>query len=682
MNAAFGDFVAAATPTATHLAHAVAAPLVTSLATSLALHPRDDSDFDESTVSEIDINLSFLFDWGNAPGTGPYFTSNNIDAATQITSAALLGGIAIIVFSLLRQKWPELYSHRLRLRYMRPPNIPRTLFGWIYPIVTMSDRHVLETIGLDALLFFRAYRMFIYMFTLMSVFGMAVLYPANWFWGREQGDNQKHTVFDSPLSYVQNLNGRYSAAHVVMAYVFAAILFFYIDRFALHTITMRWHYLLLTRRSGTARTLMVTHLPRELRSEHALRRFIAGMQVGQVEAVHVAPISGDLDDALKLRAQVLAKLEAAYAQLLGNPCRARTYDPVLLRRLVLTDTPEARELEDRLLRRWARRRKINKSGDARGTPVARPLVTVRRHADAKTAGSTWRALWPFERVDAIDHWRTQLTAADRRLHAAREAFYASEAGTVAFVTMRRPVDAQVLSQLSVHARPDTCKIRMAPEARAVVWRNVGKPYSKKMLRYIWGLVMTVVLLLVWCVPVVLISTLISLRFLVTRSPSLANVVRTNKFIRSLLNYTLPSLILTIFLTILPRLLWGFVLTGGDRAYSIADKNMFIRHLYFIIIYIIVILAMSGPVWSSAYDLFTDFGGFWSRLVLVLPQMATWYCVYVMLYGAGYQVLKLLHLKSVCRFLFIKAMAHTPRQYMKAISPVFIDWGTFQPYTVL
>ncbi|KAJ2784709.1 hypothetical protein GGI15_002184 [Coemansia interrupta] len=678
MDAAFGDFVAAATPTATYLAQTAA----TSFATALALQRRDDDDFDESTVSEIDINLSFLFDWGNAPGTGPYFTSNNIDAATQITSAALLGGVAILIFSLLRQKWPELYSHRLRLRYMRPPNIPRTLFGWIYPIVTMSDRHVLETIGLDALLFFRAYRMFIYMFTLMSVFGMAILYPANWYWGREQGDNQKHTVFDSPLSYVQNLNGRYSAAHVVLAYVFAAILFFYIDRFALHTITMRWHYLLLTRRSGTARTLMVTHLPRELRSEPALRRFIAGMQVGQVEAVHVAPISGDLDDALKQRAQALAQLEAAYAQLLGNPCRARTYDPVLLRRLVLTDTAEARALEDRLLRRWARRRKINKTGDARGTPVARPLVTVRRAADAKGTGGVWHALWPFERVDAIDHWRARLTAADRRLHAAREAFYASEAGTVAFVTMRRPVDAHVLSQLSVHARPDTCKIRMAPEARAVVWRNVGKPYSKKMLRYVWGLVMTLVLLLLWCVPVVLISTLISLRFLVTRSPSLAKVVQSNKFVRSLLSYTLPSLILTIFLTVLPRLLWGFVLTGGDRAYSIADKNMFIRHLYFIIIYIIVILGMAGPVWSSVYDIFTDFGGFWSRLVLVLPQMATWYCVYVMLYGAGYQVLKLLHLKSLCRFLFIKATAHTPRQYMKAISPVFIDWGTFQPYTVL
>ncbi|KAJ2369041.1 hypothetical protein H4S01_001246 [Coemansia sp. RSA 2610] len=92
--------------------------------------------------------------------------------------------------------------------------------------------------------------------------------------------------------------------------------------------------------------------------------------------------------------------------------------------------------------------------------------------------------------------------------------------------------------------------------------------------------------------------------------------------------------------------------------------------------------MSGSVWASVYSLFTDPGGFWAQLVQALPQMATWYCVYVMLYGAGYQVMKLLHLKSVCRFLFHQARARTPRDYMKAISPVYIDWGTFQPYTVL
>ncbi|KAJ2836694.1 hypothetical protein FBU31_001306 [Coemansia sp. 'formosensis'] len=611
--------------------------------------------------SAINIDGNFLFDWGNAPGTGPYFTANNVDAATQLTSAALMGSICLVVFSLLRVRWPELYSHRLRLRFMRPANLPRTLFGWVYPMVTMSDRHVLETMGLDAVLYLRAYRMFIYLFAVLSIFGMGVLYPVNYFWGVEDGAQlgSNHTVFDSPLAFVGDLSsGRYAAAHVVLAYVFAAVLFFYIDRFSLHTISMRWHYLLLTRRSGNSRTLMLTHLPRELRSEAALHAFVSGMHVGRVEAVSVAPDTSALDDALKERATALDALEAAYAQALGNPCRARTYDAVLLRRVALTDTPHARDVERRLLHRWAKKGK--------GARVNRPSLLL------------W---WPLRRVDAIDHWRARLTAADRLVAAARAE--AREAGgSTAFVTMRRPVDAYVASQLNVYATPSTCKLRMAPEARAVVWRNVGKPYARKTLRHWGGLLLTTALLLLWCVPVVLISTLISLRFLITRAPGLADVVQNNKFVRSLLGYTLPSLILTIFLTVLPRLLWSFVLVGGDRAYSIADKNMWIRHLYFLVIYIVVILGMSGSVWTAVYDMFTDFGSFWTRIVAVLPQMATWYCVYVMLYGAGYQVMKLLHLKSVCRYLFHQARAHTPRQFMKAVSPVFIDWGTIQPHTVL
>ncbi|KAI7823425.1 hypothetical protein BX661DRAFT_186573 [Kickxella alabastrina] len=687
--------LATATQAMAAVTSTVGASLVAAAATTAAhmLQRRDDDDDDTSTLSEINIDATFLFDWGNAPGTGPYFSANNIDAATQITSAAMMGSICLLVFSWLRYRTPELYSHRLRLRLMRPPNIPHTLFGWVYPLVTMSDRHVLETIGLDALLYFRAYRMFIYMFAWMSAFGMAVLYPVNYLWGREQPDNLPHTVFDSPLAHVADLGGRYSAAHVVGAYVFALMLFFHIDRFALHTISMRWHFLLLTRRSATARTLLVTHLPRELRSEPALHRFIAGMQIGPVGCVQLAPADGKLDDALQQRMRALVRLEQAYAKVLGNPCRARSYDPELLKRLALTDSPEARALEEQLLRRWARRscrrtcsrRRHWPRGSAnggedegdgdRGSPVGRPRTMV-------FSG------WTVRRVDAIDHWRQQLAAADRQLSQAQKQQQpdlttgSSGRGTVAFVTMQRSIDAHILSQLSVHARPNTCKLRMAPEPRSIVWHNAGKPYSKKMLRYWAGLLMTLALLLLWCVPVVLISTLISLRFLVTRFPGLAAAVRASKFVRSLLSYTLPSLILTIFMTVLPRLLWGFVLAGGDRAFAVADKNMFIRHLYFLVIYIVIIFGMSGSVWSSVYRMFTDFGGFWKQLVRALPQMATWYCVYVMLYGAGYQVMKLLHLKSVCRYLFLQARARTPRDYMRAISPVFIDWGTFQPYTVL
>ncbi|KAJ1940312.1 hypothetical protein FBU59_003851, partial [Linderina macrospora] len=376
----------------------------------------------------------------------------------------------------------------------------------------------------------------------------------------------------------------------------------------------------------------------------------------------------------------LVKLEAAYTAILGNPCRAHSYNAALLKRVILSDDPKARAVEARLLHRWAKHSRRSKDGKRYSE---RPTVLVKRTRAERPDWSAVRAaVWPYERTDAINYYRSQMTEADRRLKEVRDNFHQLEASPVAFVTMKRPVNAYILAQLNVYAAPNTCKIRMAPEARSIVWKSVGAPYSKKILRYILGLLMSFALLCLWCVPVVLISTLISLQFLVTRFPTLASVVQTNKFVRSLLNYTLPSLILTIFMTILPRLLWMFVLVGGDRAYGIADKNMLIRHFYFLVVYMVFIVGMSGTVWSSIYEIFTEFGEFWSRLVGSLPQLSTWFCVYVMLYGAGYQVMKLLHLKSVCRFLWHQANARTPRQYMKAISPVFIDWGTIAPYPML
>ncbi|KAJ1934529.1 hypothetical protein EC988_008782, partial [Linderina pennispora] len=289
-----------------------------------------------------------------------------------------------------------------------------------------------------------------------------------------------------------------------MAYVFAVVLFFYIDRFSLHMVTMRWHYLLLTRRSGNSRTLMITHLPRELRSERALRGFINGMHVGEVETVHVAPLSRDLDEALARRAALLMKLEAAYTAILGNPCRARTYNPALLKRVILSTDPRARVVEARLLHRWAKHGKGSRKQQQQGPKryAERPTVLVKRTRAEQPSWSALRAkLWPYERTDAINYYRSEMTKADQRLKEVRDSFHTLEASPVAFVTMRQPVNAYVLAQLNVYAAPSTCKIKMAPEARSIVWKSVGAPYSKKLLRFILGLIMSFALLCLWCVPV-------------------------------------------------------------------------------------------------------------------------------------------------------------------------------------
>jgi hypothetical protein len=92
-------------------------------------------------------------------------------------------------------------------------------------------------------------------------------------------------------------------------------------------VRIRREFLLRKAKTLSARTLLVTGIPRNLRTDRKLAEYFENLGIGVVESVHTIRHVGRLLEFIKERAQHLRQLETAYTNYLGNPCDNPNYDP-------------------------------------------------------------------------------------------------------------------------------------------------------------------------------------------------------------------------------------------------------------------------------------------------------------------------------------------------------------------
>lgn len=92
-------------------------------------------------------------------------------------------------------------------------------------------------------------------------------------------------------------------------------------------VRLRREFLLRKAKTLSARTLLVTGIPPQLRSDRKLADYFEKLGIGVVESVHTIRHVGRLLEFIKERAQHLRQLETAYTNYLGNPCEDPNYDP-------------------------------------------------------------------------------------------------------------------------------------------------------------------------------------------------------------------------------------------------------------------------------------------------------------------------------------------------------------------
>ncbi|KAL0093242.1 hypothetical protein F4703DRAFT_1262061 [Phycomyces blakesleeanus] len=561
-----------------------------------------------------------------------------------------------------------MYSPRLRMSKHAPDHLPDTFFGWIWPLLKTPNSVVLEKVGLDAVVMLQFLMMGFKLFALCGFFGVIVLYPISKMGGDlidpinpdpENPDNS--TQPDSLLGL--DLSG-YSPAflwvYLFFTYLFCFATFYFTFMNYRDYVYIRREYLLRIGKTIPAKTILVTGIPPNLRSDRKLAEYFETLGIGVVDSVHIIRHVSRLLEFIKERAQYLRRLETAYTDFWGNPCYDPTYDP------------------DRLLREAERDQSLHAldwtTTGTEGLPThskdrKRPLV---RDGFMGLIGNE---------VDSIKFHTDKFNEIDEMVLKARKhgRFLPTSVG---FVTYEDSISASIASQVLISSTPFRLRAHLAPEPRDVLWENIAMHGRERVIRK--GMIWFILLFLVffWVIPISYFSALTSENSLRNYFPWLIKLAEKHKLLRQIIQGFLPTLGVNIFMAFLPLILNGLSVIEGFPTRSEAEESTFSKHFFFLLFNVLLVFTISSALFKALTEMIEDPTKISQILATRLPQVAPFFVNYTVMQGMMLLPIQLLQIGPIIvQLLQGTFFCKTPRDYAEVLAPRMYNYGSGYPVPV-
>lgn len=282
--------------------------------------------------------------------------------------------------------------------------------------------------------------MAIKLFGICSFLGIVTLIPISVTTGNitsTDTENVTNGGLDRLAITVLDDSSDYLVAYLIYTYLFCLLTFFFLYRNYRSFIILRSAYLIRLSKTLTNRSIMVTGIPKSLRTDEKLAEYYEHLGIGHVESSHIVRHVSELRHLLSKRTSALRSLEKAYVNYWGNPCRIPGYDPDE----ILTDA--------RLFQAVAQRRmEMEQEKSSYNSTFFLGLVEDPRLRGRKAAQNNSRpqtrpgflGLWG-KKVDAIDHYTKEFDSYDRKVIEARNSteFEMTSVGFVTFENMSSAV---------------------------------------------------------------------------------------------------------------------------------------------------------------------------------------------------------------------------------------------------
>ncbi|KAG0206932.1 hypothetical protein BGX28_001735 [Mortierella sp. GBA30] len=600
-----------------------------------------------------------------APPTTRKDVENVTGLTTQLVISIALGLAAFLMFCFLRTRWVVMFAPRTKLQRHTPPILSSTFLGWIPQLLRIPEAEMLECVGLDAVMLLRFFAMGAKLFLCFLVPGLLIILPINRY-THNDGTNRTHPPDNDtdPFSHLAWGSHEYASGKSLL-YLFTQFTFTWI--FTLLTVYTLWHtyegyitirrkFMLKRAKSITNRTVMVIGLPSQLQNDRELATFYESLGVGMVESAHVCRHVRVLKRLIEQRTHALRSLERAYVEYYGNPSGVPGYDPVKIEgendRTMVDPHTMSEEHEG--------------SADE-GTSLLRPNAKKRPTMRLGFMGVFGK------KVDKIDHCREVFATLDKAVQKMRMSrIFATT--SIGFVTFEDMHSAQILAQTVNTQETLSCITSLAPEPRDVFWDNLNLPPSELGVRGV--VVNTTVFFLVffWSGPIGVFSSFLNLKSLEKLLPGVTKIAEASPIIKSLIQGFLPTLGVTVFLAVVPKILLALCERQGIQSHSAVARSLYNKYFFFILFNVVLLFTVIGT-WAQAFDrVYHNLGEFALLLAMSLPGVAPFFVNFLILKGIGMFPLQLLQIGDVLEQVFRGVLSKTPRDYAEARAPPELKHG--------
>jgi hypothetical protein len=474
---------------------------------------------------------------------------------------------------------------------------------------------------------------------------------------------------DSDNSFNPNMG--YLWSYLLFTYFFTGLTLYFMDRETTKVIRVRQDYLG-TQSTITDRTFRLSGIPRELRTEAAIKDLVQKLEIGKVESVTLCRNWKELDGLMEERQTVLAKLEETWSVYLAHkPLEATADQPNGGNDNGLGNgANEASEVvdeeageSDRLLR----------GGGARMLERERPQARF------------WYGFLRLQsrKTDAIDYYTERLRQLDDKITAARKRTF--EPADLAFVTMDSVAACQMAIQAVIDPHPGRLLTKPAPAPSDVVWKNTYASRLSRRMRS-WAVTTFVVILsVVWLVPVAFLATVLSICTIERFFPSFKDWLTEHELARTQVQTGLPTLIISLLNIAVPYLYdylsWHQgMLSQGDIALSTISKNFFFT--FFNIFLIFTVFGAVNTIFDVLRNSLKDTTYIAYTLAGKIEELSVFYTNFIMLQGLGLFPFRLLQFGSVAQYPILRMGAKTPRDFAQMVQPPPFNYGFYLPTALL
>jgi hypothetical protein len=538
---------------------------------------------------------------------------------------------------------------------------------------------VLASAGLDAYAFLSFFRYAVKFLSVTLFFSLTIILPVNYKFTGElpyppingTAAFVQPTIFSDddtkrPRKPKIEKDDSYLWMYVAFAYFFTGVAIYLLISETANIIRIRQAYLG-SQATITDRTLRLSGIPSEMRSEEAIKHFIEDLQIGKVDSVMLCKNWKALDELMADRMACLRKLEESWASYLGHHHSMRHPRRTQRQRNILDSDEESGALLSR-----------SEMEQAHATPAdkARPTHTI-RYGPLKLYG---------KKVDAIDYYEEKLRVMDERIHALRAKEF--KPTPLAFVTMESTAACQMAVQAILSPKPGELIASLAPPPADVVWKNTYLSRDVRMARS-WSIMILIgFLTILWAAIVAPLAGLLSIEVIDKVLPGLAQALEDHEIIRSLVQTGLPTLLFSLLALAVPYLYDWLANQQGMTSQGDVEMSVISKNFFFIFFNLFIVFTIWGSAttfydfWQDLRDIFRDTAGIAYAVAKALEQLSPFYVNLIVLQGLGLLPFRLLEFGSVALYPIYLIAARTPRDYAELSQPPIFSYGFYLPQTML
>lgn len=345
----------------------------------------------------------------------------------------------------------------------------------------------------------------------------------------------------NPLDNVKGAkHNSYLWMYVVFTYVFTGMGIYLLLEETNKIIQTRQRYLG-TQATTTDRTIRLSGIPPQLRSEEKIKEFLENLQIGKVEKVSLCRDWRRLDGLMQRRQKTLRRLEEAWTKHLGyRPSKkGRGSLPTVQPQVPVSNIALSPEDE----RTGLLSAEDNDAGTAH----------IQNYESPRPKTRIWYGPFNLQsrKVDEIDYYEEKVRKLDEVIMDARQKEF--QPMPLAFVTMESIAACQMAVQAILDPSPLQLIASLAPAPSDVVWRNTYLSRPKRMIRS-WSITLLIgVLTVFWSVLLVPVAYLLNLESIHKVFPGLADILASHPLAKTLVQTGLPTLLISLLTVIVPFL---------------------------------------------------------------------------------------------------------------------------------